>query len=35
VIAPKIFQEDISKEGLYKKVAMGSLVLLGLWFINV
>lgn len=33
-IAPKIFQEDISKKGLYQKLAMGSFVLLGLWLIN-
>lgn len=33
-IAPKIFKEDISKEGLLKKILMGSLVLIGLWLIK-
>lgn len=33
-IAPKIFQENISREGLYKKIVMAVLVLVGLWFIQ-
>lgn len=33
-IAPKIFQENITKKGLYKKIAMAALVLVGLWFIQ-
>lgn len=32
--APKIFRENISREGLYKKISMAILVLAGLWFIQ-
>lgn len=33
-IAPKIFQEDISREGLFKKIILGGLVLFGLWMVR-
>lgn len=33
-IAPKIFQEDISREGLFKKIILGGLVLFGLWLVR-
>ncbi len=34
LIAPKIFKEDISREGLYKKIVMSTLVLLGLYLVQ-
>lgn len=34
LIAPKIFQEEISGEGLFKKISMGVLVLVGLWLVQ-
>lgn len=34
LIAPTIFQEDITKQGLVKKVSMAVLVFLGLWCIS-
>lgn len=34
LIAPKIFQEDITKGGLSKKIVLASLVLLGLWLVQ-
>jgi drug/metabolite transporter (DMT)-like permease len=33
-VAPRIFKEDISRVGLYKKILMGILVLAGLWLIK-
>lgn len=35
LIAPKIFQENISKVGLSKKIITAVLVLLGLWFTQI
>lgn len=34
IVAPKIFQEDISSEGLFKKIVLGGLVLFGLWLVR-
>lgn len=34
MIAPKIFQENISGEGLFKKISLMLLVLMGLWLIK-
>lgn len=34
LFAPKIFQESISGIGLFKKIVMAGLVLLGLWFVQ-
>lgn len=34
LIAPKIFQENITKEGLVKKISMATLVLIGLWLVQ-
>lgn len=34
LIAPKIFQENISREGLSKKLSMAFLVLIGLWLVQ-
>lgn len=34
VLAPKVFKEDINKEGLSKKIALGGFILLGLWLIK-
>lgn len=34
LLAPKIFKEDISREGLVKKLAMGGFVLIGLYLVR-
>lgn len=34
LIVPKIFQEDISKENLIKKILLASLVFMGLWLVQ-
>lgn len=34
LIAPKIFQENITRDGLAKKISMATLVLIGLWLVQ-
>lgn len=34
MIAPKIFKENVSREGLFKKITLAGMVLLGLWLIK-